>query len=168
MPVWILQLFPQDRNDAWWETVMGYESFWLSSYRKPQPLVKVRSLTQLGTTLSVGVIDLEDLILNYNQNTSGERVIGVKKRRIGGVRTPLSLAPYPSAPHNSSPLLEVNVARRKRQTREVHAARKEEQPRRRNDCMVCLEGQNQKQLQKKCWVFTRYGLEWLTLCLIEV
>lgn len=77
--------------------------------------MKVRSLTQLGTTLSVGVVDLEDLILNYNQGTSGERVIiGVKKRRIGeGVRTPLSLAPYPSAHHNSSPLLKVNVARRK-------------------------------------------------------
>lgn len=62
----------------------------------------------------MGVIDLEDLIFNYNQGTSGERVIGVKKRRIGeGMRTPLSLALYPSAHHNSSPLLEVNVARRK-------------------------------------------------------
>ena len=111
---------------------------------------KVRSLTQLGTTLSVGVIDLEDLILNYNQGTSGERVIGVKKRRIEeGVRTPLSFALYPSAHHDSSPLLEENVARRKRQTREVHAPRKEEQPQRRNGCMVCLGGQNQEQLQKK-------------------
>lgn len=54
------------------------------------------------------MIDLEDLILNYNHGTSGERVIGVKKRRIGeGVRTPFSLALYPSAHHDSSPLLEV-------------------------------------------------------------
>ena len=65
------------------------------------------------------------------------------------MRTPLSSALYPAALHNNSPLLEVNVVRRKKTAREGYAPRKEAQPQTGNNCMVCLGRQNQEQLQKR-------------------
>lgn len=88
--------------------------------------------------LERGVIDLEDLILNYNQVLSGERVIGVKKRENRRRSEDSSqLCTIPSAHHNSSPLLEVNVARRKdRQERSMLPGRRNKPGR--EEMVACL------------------------------